>query len=74
MPLASSMLAGKTLRPIADRAGLRSGDVVVSIDDTAIKTVARSLGFTDSSHFHHAFVAQYGVTPAQYRAACFADK
>jgi AraC-like DNA-binding protein len=37
----------------------------------SIKTVARSLGFTDSSHFHHAFTAQYGVTPAQYRAACF---
>ena len=43
-------------------------------DDAAIKTVARSLGFTDSSHFHHAFVAQYGVTPSQYRAACFAQE
>jgi transcriptional regulator GlxA family with amidase domain len=42
--------------------------------DTSIKTIARSLGFTDSSHFCHAFVAQYGLAPAQYRAVGFDER
>ena len=33
-----------------------------------LKAVAQRFGFEDASHFHHAFVAHYGVTPGQYGA------
>ena len=31
-----------------------------------LKIVARRFGFEDASHFHHAFVAHYGVTPGKF--------
>ncbi len=33
----------------------------------SVDAVATSLGFSDVSHFHHAFVKHYACTPAQYR-------
>lgn len=64
-------MTGFSYAHFAFRSRIAQAARLLKFDDAAIKTVARSLGFTDSSHFHHAFVAQYGVTPAQYRAACF---
>jgi AraC-like DNA-binding protein len=31
------------------------------------RAIAREAGFTDASHFHHAFTKCYGCTPGQYR-------
>ena len=31
-----------------------------------LKVIAHQFGFEDASHFHHAFVAHYGVTPGRY--------
>lgn len=31
-----------------------------------LKVIARRFGFEDASHFHHAFVAHYGVTPGRF--------
>jgi AraC-like DNA-binding protein len=64
-------MTGFSYAHFALRSRIAQAARLLKFDDRAIKTVARSLGFTDSSHFHHAFVAQYGLTPAQYRAACF---
>jgi AraC-like DNA-binding protein len=33
-----------------------------------VKAVALRFGFEDASHFHHAFVAHYGIPPGQYGA------
>jgi len=33
-----------------------------------ISTIARRLGFTDSSHFTRAFKDRYGLSPREYRA------
>lgn len=33
-----------------------------------IATIARRLGFTDSSHFTRAFKVRYGISPGEYRA------
>ena len=35
--------------------------------DTPIKNIARQLGFRHTTHFHSAFTAQFGTTPARYR-------
>ena len=35
--------------------------------DTPIKSVARQFGFRHTTHFHSAFTAQFGTTPARYR-------
>jgi AraC-like DNA-binding protein len=67
-------MTGFAYAHFAMRSRIAQAARLLRYDDAAIKTVARSLGFTDSSHFHHAFVAQYGVTPSQYRAACFAQE
>ena len=34
-----------------------------------MKLIADRFGFTDASHFHHAFAAHYGITPARYRGS-----
>jgi len=34
-----------------------------------IKAIAYRFGFTDASHFHHAFATHYGMTPGQYRGS-----
>lgn len=64
-------MTGFSYAHFALRSRIAQAARLLKSEDAAIKTVARSLGFTDSSHFHHAFVAQYGVTPTEYRAACF---
>jgi AraC-like DNA-binding protein len=64
-------MTGFSYAHFALRSRIAQAARLLKYDDRAIKTVARGLGFTDSSHFHHAFVAQYGLTPAQYRASCF---
>jgi len=35
--------------------------------NVSVKAVAYGFGFTDSSHFHRAFVAHYGMSPTAYR-------
>lgn len=62
-------MTGFSYAHFAIRSRIAQAARLLKFDDAAIKSVARSLGFTDSSHFHHAFVAQYGLTPTQYRAA-----
>lgn len=63
-------MTGFSYARFALRSRIAQAARLLKFGELAIKTVARSLGFTDASHFHHAFAAQYGVTPAQYRAAC----
>lgn len=42
--------------------------------DHTITTIAYALGFSDLSHFNHAFRRHYGMTPSDMRAAARRDK
>jgi AraC-like DNA-binding protein len=61
-------ITGFTYARFALRSRIARAARLLRYSESSIKAIARSLGFTDASHFHHAFVAQYGVSPAQYRS------
>jgi len=44
----------------------RAAAMIVGSDEP-IKAVAREWGFTDAPHLHRLFVANYGLSPRQYR-------
>ena len=66
-------ITGFSYAQFALRSRIARAARLLKYGDSSIKTIARSLGFTDSSHFCHAFVAQYGLTPAEYRASSSDD-
>jgi transcriptional regulator GlxA family with amidase domain len=51
----------------------RGADLLLS-SDSPVEVIAENLGFTDASHFHHAFAKLYGCTPNHYRGAHFHRK
>ena len=66
-------ITGSSYAHFALRSRIARAARLLKYGDLSVKAIARSLGFTDSSHFCHAFETQYGLTPAQYRARCFDD-
>jgi len=63
-------ITGVSYAQFALRSRIARAARLLKYGDSSIKAIARGLGFTDSSHFCHAFAAQYGLTPAEYRATC----
>jgi len=61
-------MTGFSYADFALRSRIAQAARLLKFSQSSIKSIAKNLGFTDSSHFHHAFTAQYGMTPSQYRA------
>lgn len=66
-------MTGFSYAHFALRSRIAEAARALKFGETSVKAVAHNLGFTDSSHFCHAFTAEYGMTPAQYRVACEED-
>jgi AraC-like DNA-binding protein len=56
------------IRYVRARRLARARQELAAQPSLAIASIARQLGFTDSSHFTRAFKARYGVSPGEYRA------
>jgi AraC family transcriptional regulator len=59
---------GITFARFALRSRLAGAAQELVSGDDALKNLAGRWGFTDASHFHHAFARHYGCTPGEYRA------
>ena len=62
-------VAGQTLGGVVRSRRLARARDDLTAGDEPIATIAHRWGFFDSSHFHRAFTAQYGLSPRGYRSA-----
>jgi AraC-like DNA-binding protein len=58
---------GMSFGQFALRSRLAYAARLILATDGPLEAIARESGFTDASHFHHAFRKRYGCTPARYR-------
>ncbi|MEU6697840.1 helix-turn-helix domain-containing protein [Pseudonocardia sp. NPDC046786] len=60
---------GETLGGVVRSRRLARARDDLATGDEPISTIAHRWGFFDSSHFHRAFTARYGLSPGGYRAS-----
>ncbi len=61
-------LMGLTFAKYCLRRRLSGGAAHLAATTDPVKAIAKEWGFSDASHFHRCFQAQYGCTPAEYRS------